>query len=86
MLILLAVLIVSSCVLHIWKKNRIDVLIDELDILNTKKQELVLENREIKIAIENLSRSERIKDIATKELNMYSPDPETLTIKLDKPS
>ena len=86
MLIFLGILIVMSSVLHIWKKNRIDVLLDELDVLNKNKRELILQNREIQIAIENLSRSERIKKIAMEELNMYTPDPETLTVKLNEPS
>jgi cell division protein FtsL len=83
-LIILGALIVISCVLHIWKKNKIDLMIDRLEILTAKKRELTLQNREIEIAIENLSRSERIKKIATEELGMYTPDPETLTVKLDE--
>lgn len=82
-LLFLGLLLVVSCVLHIWKKNKIDVMIEDLTILTAKKKELTLQNREIEIAIENLSRSERIKKMAVEELNMYTPDPETLTVKLN---
>ncbi len=86
MLTILGLLLVLSAVFHIWKKNKIDELVSELNIIESKKRELVTENREISIAIENLSRAERIKKIAIEELNMYTPDPETLSVKLNEGS
>ncbi len=83
-LTLLGVLLILSCVLYIWKKNKIDLLVDDMIVLQRKEQELKVQTREIKIEIERLSRSERIKRIASEKLNMYTPDPETLTVKLDE--
>ena len=83
-LTVLALLLILSCVLYIWKKNKIDLLVDDMIILQRKERELKVQNREIKIEIERLSRSERIKRIASEKLNMYTPDPETLTVKLDE--
>ncbi len=83
-LTVLALLLILSCVLYIWKKNKIDLMVDDLNLLQRKERELKAQTREIEIEIERLSRSERIKRIATDELNMHSPDPETLTVKLDE--
>lgn len=83
-LTVLGLLLILSCVLYIWKKNKIDLLVDDLVVLQRKEQELRTQTREIEIEIERLSRSERIKRIASEELNMYTPDPETLTVKLDE--
>lgn len=57
---------------------------ENLTILESKERELIAQNREIKIEIERLSRSERIQKIAKEQLKMYIPDPETLTVKIDK--
>jgi cell division protein FtsL len=83
-LTIIGLALILSSALYIWKKNKIDVMTDELAILESKQRELMASNREIKIALERLSRSERIKEIATKKLNMYTPDPETLTVKIDE--
>lgn len=83
-LTIIGLTLILSSVLYIWKKNKIDVMTDELAILESKQRELVASNREIKIALERLSRSERIKEIATKKLNMYTPNPETLTVKINE--
>ena len=83
-LMLLGLLIIVSGLFYVWEKNKVDMMMENLNILETKESELIAQNREIKIEIERLSRSERIQKIANEQLNMYTPDPETLTVKIDK--
>ena len=83
-LLLLALLIIASGIFYVWKRNKIDMMIENLTILESKEHELIAQNREINIDLERLSRSERIQKIAKEQLNMYIPDPETLAVKLDK--
>lgn len=81
---ILGLLIIISGITYIWQSNKVDMMMETLSILESKENELIAQNREIKIEIERLSRAERIQKIATEELNMYIPDPETLAVKIDK--
>jgi len=83
-LLLLGLLIILSGIFYVWKRNKVDMMMENLTILESKERELIAQNREIKIEIERLSRSERIQKIAKEQLKMYIPDPETLTVKIDK--
>ncbi len=82
-LALIGLLIILTGLLYVWKKNKIDLLLDKLSRKQLQAKKLREKNRKIEIEIERLSRAERIKAKASDQLNMYSPDPETLTVTID---
>ncbi len=83
-LLIMGVLIISSLFLYIWKRNKIDMLIDNISILEIQQDRLINENQTITIEIEKLSRADRIKQIASLKLDMVIPAPETLLVVINK--
>ncbi len=82
-LLIMGVLIISSLFLYIWKRNKIDMLIDNISILEIQQDRLINENQTITIEIEKLSRADRIKQIASLKLDMVIPAPETLLVVIN---
>ncbi len=82
-LAIMGVLIISSLFLYIWKRNKIDMLIDNISILEIQQDRLINENQTITIEIEKLSRADRIKQIASLKLDMVIPAPETLLVVIN---
>ena len=76
-------LLISTLYIHIWRKNKLDMMNVHYNIKIKERDKIFRENQNIKMLIEQHSRSEYIKNKAIDELNMHIPDPETLTVILD---
>lgn len=78
--------LVSAAITYLWIYNQTDVV--AVDLL--KKQELVREmennNRELQVAIDQLSQIDRITGIARTQLGMVIPQTESLIVYLSEAS
>ncbi|MBN2280640.1 MAG: cell division protein FtsL [Candidatus Marinimicrobia bacterium] len=83
-LLFLGLLIIASGLFYVWMRNTVDIMMKKLSEKEQREKELITENRELKIDIERLSRSERIQHIAREQLKMVVPDPETLSVTIEK--
>ena len=63
--------------------NTTNALYREIDQLKRKEASLIAQNQMIVVEIERLSRADRIKNIATTEIEMVTPLPETLAVVID---
>lgn len=71
---------------YIWISNEINSLTRDIARLREVKARLITQNNIIKAEIERLSSADRIKKIASQELNMVIPKPETLFVVVRKDS
>lgn len=76
-------LLVGSMVFYLWIYNHTNALYKEIDQLKRKEASLVAQNRMLVVEIEGLCRADRIKNIASTEIEMITPAPETLAVILD---
>lgn len=77
------VVLVGSMVFYLWLYNHTNALYREIDQLRRKEAGLIARNRIIVVEIEGLSRADRIKNIASTEIEMVTPAPETLAVVIN---
>jgi len=70
-------------VFYVWIYNTTNALYREIDQLKRKEASLIARNQMLVVEIESLSRADRIKNIATTEIEMVTPLPETLAVIID---
>jgi len=76
-------MLVGSMVCYLWIYNRTNALYREIDQFKRKEASLIARNRMLIVEIEGLGRADRIKNIASSEIEMVTPVPETLAVVLD---
>ncbi|MGC9363402.1 MAG: cell division protein FtsL [Fidelibacterota bacterium] len=72
--------LIGMMVFYIWIFNHTNQLYTEINMLKREEANLVTQNRLTSVEIDRLARADRIKQIAMRELNMWTPPPETLTV------
>jgi len=77
---ILFTLMIGLMVFYIWIYNRSNMMVKEIEILRREEANLVTQNRLLRLDLDRLSRSDRIKQIAATEMNMVTPVPETLAV------
>jgi len=70
-------------IFYVWIFNYTNQLFANIDILKREEANLITQNRIISVELDGLSRADRITQIASSEMNMWSPQPETLSIIID---
>jgi cell division protein FtsL len=80
----LFVALIGMMIFYIWIFNNTNQLIREIELLKREEANLVTQNRITSVELDRLSRVDRIKRIATTEMNMWTPPPETLTVVISK--
>jgi len=81
-LIMFALFLVLVCFMlfYIWIFNHTNVLFKDLERLKREEANLLTQNRLVAIEIDRLARADRIKQIASSEMNMWTPTPESLAV------
>lgn len=79
----LFLLIIGLMVFYVWIFNYTNQLFTKIDVLKREEANLITQNRITSVELDRLSRADRIKQIASSEMNMWSPPPETLAIIID---
>lgn len=69
---------------YLWVHNAVTKTIKENVALRKLEHQLDNRNRELRSEISDLSRGDRIKRIARTELNMVTPEPESLVVFIDE--
>ncbi|MBU0710685.1 cell division protein FtsL [bacterium] len=72
--------LIGMMVFYVWIFNYTNQLYKEIDVLKREEANLVTQNRITSVELDRLARADRIKQIATDEMNMYTPTPETLAV------
>lgn len=72
--------LVLLAVLYLWTFNHTNLIYRGVEELKRKEATLITENRIIAMDIERLSRADRITEIASTQLDMFIPVPETVAI------
>ncbi|MCH7731844.1 MAG: cell division protein FtsL [Candidatus Marinimicrobia bacterium] len=75
---------ISSLLTYLWVYNEVNITDREISGLKSIQENIAVENREIRSEIGRLSRIDRITEIARKELQMVTPEPESLVVFVDK--
>ncbi|MCH8068306.1 MAG: cell division protein FtsL [Candidatus Marinimicrobia bacterium] len=75
---------ISSLLTYLWVYNEVNITDREISGLKRIQENIAVENREIRSEIGRLSRIDRITEIARKELQMVTPEPESLVVFVDK--
>lgn len=70
-------------VFYVWIFNYTNQLCEKIDVLKREEANLITQNRIILVELDGLSRADRIKQIASSEMNMWTPQPETLAIIME---
>ena len=85
-IILFALLIVAILfpIIGITVKNYTTDLLDEIKKKQTRKITLINQNKVLINKVKRLQSAARLKEYAIEELNMYNPEPETLSIIINK--
>lgn len=81
---MVTLLSISSLLTYLWVYNEVNITDREISGLNRIQENIAVENREIRSEIGRLSRIDRITEIARKELQMVTPEPESLVVFVDK--
>ena len=82
-LTLLFLLLLVFMLCYVWVYNRTNTLYQQVAELKTQETEIRSQNRELQVQVEQLSRSDRIKKIATEQIGLVVPVPETLAVVID---
>lgn len=72
--------LIGFMVFYVWIFNHTNMLYKEIETLSRKEAGLATQNRILTVQLEKLSRADRIQKIATTQLNMVTPAPETLAV------
>ncbi|MBN2602264.1 MAG: cell division protein FtsL [Candidatus Marinimicrobia bacterium] len=72
--------LIGMMVFYVWIFNYTNQLYKEIDVLKREEANLVTQNRITSVELDRLARADRIKQIATDEMNMCTPPPETLAV------
>ena len=75
---------ISGLIIYLWVYTEIDETMLAIEIQNQVTKELDNSLKELKMEVSTLSRSDRISNVARKELNMVPAEPETLMIFINK--
>jgi len=76
----LFIFLIGMMVFYVWIFNYTNQLYKEIDVLKREEANLVTQNRITSVELDRLARADRITQIATDEMNMYTPPPETLAV------
>ncbi|MDO9549020.1 MAG: cell division protein FtsL [Candidatus Marinimicrobia bacterium] len=76
----LFIFLIGMMVFYVWIFNYTNQLYKKIDVLKREEANLVTQNRITSVELDRLARADRIKQIATDEMNMYTPPPETLAV------
>ena len=76
--------LIGMMVFYIWIFNSTNQLYKEIETLKREEANLVTQNRISSVELDRLARVDRIKQIATTEMNMWTPPPETLTVVISE--
>ncbi len=68
---------------YLWIYNAVTGTIEENEALRRMETQLEHRNQELQSAVSQLSRGDRIKQIARTDLHMVTPPPESLVVFLD---
>lgn len=68
---------------YLWIHNTVTSTIKENMALRRMETQLENRNKELESAVSQLSRGDRIQRIARQELQMVTPEPESLVVFLD---
>ena len=79
----LFIILIVFMVFYVWIFNRTNALYQEVADLKRLENEMSAQNKILAVEIEQLSRSDRIKEIASTQLQMVVPVPETLAVVID---
>jgi len=79
----LFIILIVFMVFYVWIYNRTNALYQEVADLKRLENEMSAQNKILAVEIEQLSRSDRIKEIASTQLQMVVPVPETLAVVID---
>ena len=79
----LFLLIIGLMVFYVWIFNYTNQLFTKMDVLKREEANLITQNRITSVELDRLSRADRIQQIASSEMNMWSPPPETLSVIID---
>ncbi|HID94556.1 MAG TPA: cell division protein FtsL [Candidatus Latescibacteria bacterium] len=72
-LLLILGILSAGMVLYIWEQVTVGDLARKVDLLFSERERLQQENKRLRADIARLSRSDRIKKIATEKLGMVAP-------------
>ena len=75
---------ISGLIIYLWVYTEIDETMLAIEVQNQVTRELDNSLKELKMEVSNLSRSDRISNVARKELNMVPAEPETLMIFINE--
>jgi cell division protein FtsL len=81
-LVMFSLFLVLVCFMlfYIWIFNYTNISFKDLEKLKREEANLVTQNRLVAIELDQLSRADRIKQIASSEMDMWTPTPETLAV------
>jgi len=81
-LVMFSLFLVLVCfmVFYIWIFNYTNLLFKDLEKLKREEAKLLTQNRLVAIEIDRLARADRIKQIASSEMDMWTPTPESLAV------
>lgn len=82
MLIGLFTLVVMSAI-YIWIFNYTNMLVNDIDSLLAEEARVETEVKLIRAEIDRLSQSDRIQEIASTQLDMVVPSPETIIVVIE---
>jgi len=75
---------ISGLIIYLWVYTEIDEAMLAIEVQNQVTKELDNSLKELKMEVSNLSRGDRISNVARKELNMVPAEPETLMIFINE--
>lgn len=75
--------LIGLMVFYIWIYNHTNMMFREIEELQRKEAKLAAQNRIASVELDKLSRSDRIKKIASVQLDMVVPAPESLVVIID---
>lgn len=79
----ISLLSICGLLTYLWVYNEINITARENSTLEKIRKSLIAENVEYRSQIARLARVDRITQIAERELNMVTPEPETLVVFID---
>lgn len=82
-LLLLFLSLIGFMVFYIWIFNHSNMMFKKIEELQRKEANLLTQNRIASVELDKLSRSDRIIKIASVQLDMVIPAPETLVVIID---
>ncbi len=78
------ILSIAGLIVYLWVYTEIDETMLAIEVQNQVVKELENSAKELKMDIAQLSRGDRISQVARTELNMVPAHPETLMIYVDE--